>query len=149
MTVKSVIATVTARPAASIEVVTPGISVEWLYDRRIAAFTILDFSPLGVATWMGRLKTILTGWPAAQPCLCLADFSDPHAHFTPYMHVRAHELQCARPDLTFCMALIFPRNHLTRLFQISRRGTRNYAELSRFFNREDGLAWLVNKLADH
>jgi hypothetical protein len=138
----------TASPesAPSVETIAPGITLEWLCDGRIPAFTMKTSARASIDAWIEKLKEVGKEWPAGQPFLSLQDISDKNVGATPYFRARIEEMPTWRPQQVEAhVALIVPRSIQGRLFQMFLQA-RKGEPVRIFFSREDGLAWLVKRL---
>jgi hypothetical protein len=131
----------------SIEEVAPGVTLEWLLDRRVAAFTFKTAVRESIDRARDKMKAVMENWPADHLYLGITDFSDPKLGLTPYVRERVKEPATWRPELRGYVALVMPRTFAAQLVQLALQAQRNDSRQVRaFFDREAAIAWLKSKL---
>jgi hypothetical protein len=73
-----------------VEVLAPGVTIEWLSDHRIMIMTASDSSRGTVDVWINRSMELLREWPADKPWMTIIDATNPKVARTPYMRDRLH-----------------------------------------------------------
>ena len=133
-------------PSSTIEQLAPGVTIEWLHDKKIIVVTSHDTARTSVDSWMNRSADILQNWPSDRPYLCAIDASDPNVTRTPYSQGRLKELRTLRPDLKRYMALIPPKTYVMQLMQLSMKLPTSREEMKIFFTRDEAIKWLQSKI---
>lgn len=101
------------------EEIIPGLSCEWLYDRRVVVYTLKSASREVVDAWVTTGRQTAQEWPSNLPYLALHDISAPNLSLTPYARQQSRE---ALKDLVFDRArsaVVMPKTifgNLIRLF---------------------------------
>jgi hypothetical protein len=134
-----------------VEVLTPGVTREWLSDNQILVYTVTSISRPVVNMWIDSLLNDIKNWPADKPFLYMGDYSHRNITITPYVKQRSAELYRVRKDIHGRVAMIVPQSIAGYMIQftIKRRQNRIKAryEEQAFFNRASGLTWLEQLVA--
>jgi hypothetical protein len=134
---------------STVEQLSSGVTREWLFDRKIVVYTVLDPRRETVDTWMNAFEADLMSWPADRPFLEIYDLSTPLAALTPYVLARAQKMVFVRPEVKGRCAIILPGhfvNQLVRIF-LDRQEKRisNVPRVRKLVaNRELAIAWLFS-----
>lgn len=135
------------REVSELEHLSPHVTCEWLYNRRVVVITTADSSRATVDLWANRAKEIMTSWPVDQPFFMAQDVSSPNTVSTPYARERARELMKLRVDLPSYHAMIVAPTYMMRLAQMFLWAyRRKNFEMRLFTKREEALNWLSSKL---
>ncbi len=134
---------------SNVEQLSSGVTREWLFDRKIVVYTVLDPRRESVDTWCSAFKTDLMNWPADQPFLLIHDLSSPKATATSYALARAQEMVYIRPEVKGRAGIILPENFVSQVIRVFlNRQERRVAVVPRarkvFVNREQAIAWLLS-----
>jgi hypothetical protein len=106
----------------SFEQITPHVTREWLYGRRILVFRVTSFEDAEVDAWAKVYIEALTAWPPDRPFLAVQDISYRLFALTPRTRARIAEVYRLGRDTEGRVAVIVPNTFFT--------------------SREAGLAWL-------
>ncbi len=130
-----------------VEQLSPGLTREWLCDRRIVVYTVTDVRRESVDAWVDTFKTDTMNWPANQPMLVIHDFTAPGAVASPYARARAQEIVEVCPEVKGRAALVLSPsvfNSLIHLF-LNRQNASTPRVRKTFMSREQALAWLLSE----
>ena len=129
-----------------IEELVPGLTFEWIFDRRAAAFSAQHTSRELVDAWANKIIELNDIWPRDHSFYILNDFSGKDCASTPYNQQKNRELVKMFPYRKTVSALVVKQNltmQLSRLFIRALPGTKN-VYLS--FSRAEALAWLKKQI---
>ncbi len=133
----------TSSPRA-VEWLSAGVSREWLFDKKVAVYTVLNASRESVDTWAETCKTDINNWPANQPVLLMHDLSAKGIALTPYARERSQAIAATRPESRGRIAVVLSSSLAASLIQLFLRTEKRTPRIHRAFSsREKGLAWLL------
>jgi hypothetical protein len=128
--------------------VSPGITLEWVSDGKIALFTHTTMARASVDLWAQHMFGLMTEWPTDRPFATLQDSGFQGAAFTPTMRKHSERFITYRPELVMYTALVLPRNMTAQFVQLFYRAMRKPNRVTEiFFTREEAMAWLEKRLA--
>jgi hypothetical protein len=133
--------------APQVEELHPGLTFQWILDRRGIAFYAENSTRGLVDAWADKLIEIAKAWPRNLPLVVLNDFSGKDCAVTPYNQQRNRELLKMFPDLRIVTAIVVKQSltmHMSRLF--IRVIPKSKADVYLTFSRHEGLAWLKKRL---
>lgn len=123
--------------------ITSGISYQWLDEKHLLKFVLVDVSRETVDKWYNFLTEVLQNWPVERPYRVLYDMRRENVTFTPYIREKAGEINALRPEVKGRIAIVLKPNataYLVRLFARVRRRSSRVTAL--FFTEEEALLWL-------
>lgn len=132
-----------------IHAITPGITVEYLADDHIVAYTIKTTNRAEIEAYGDAVIEILNRWPAELPYLQIQDFADSSISFSPIVRAQIERIATARPDIKRRFtALVVPKNYMVQMVEYILRARRSTADREgrMFYTREEALGWLISKL---
>ncbi len=133
----------------AIEQLSPGVSREWLMDKRIAVYRVTDAHRESVDIWADACAADITNWPPDRPILLLHDFTARGITLTPYARQRSQPLMDMRPDAKGRTALVLPVGVTASLIQLFVRTERKAPRARRIFSsREKAVEWLLSGWPD-
>lgn len=129
-----------------------GLTRTWLYDRRLAIYTIPNTRRETLDVWGQAVQQMIAEWDPNQMYLVMYDFSSRESALTPYARHWAGQLVEAASHLRGDLVVILPNNLiaqvvrllLDRQYNVKKPGIRRKV----FFKQEDGLAWLKQFIED-
>lgn len=138
----------TSIAAPTVEEIAPGVTIEWLNDRRIVVGT-MDTSQHNQAMrgWHQWILATIRDWPAEKPFLLLIDPSK-NPVWTPQMREQSEELRRhAEARLKGRVAVVVPApSFVVTAMNMFIRSGRNKIPSRLFDTREKALAWLEEYL---
>jgi hypothetical protein len=127
----------------SFEQITPHVTREWLYGRRILVFRVTSFEDAEVDAWAKVYIEALTAWPPDRPFLAVQDISYRLFALTPRTRARIAEVYRLGRDTEGRVAVIVPNTLVARFVRFFLSTLQRVTASIRFFtSREAGLAWL-------
>ncbi len=130
-----------------IERLAPGLTREWLCDRRIIVFNFKDVSRETVDACVRGIRETIEHWPLGQQYLCAYDLQFPQAALTAYLRERLKEVMEMYRDRGGSTAIIIQRTFMANLAQFFLNTQKQGIRVRRiFFSREEGLDWLKDVL---
>ena len=129
------------------EQVSPGLTREWLCDKRVVVYTLANVHRSTIDTWIDAFKADILNWPADQTYLVMHDFSTKKVDATPYGRHRAEELLWLRRELKGRAAIVLPHTIAAALIQVfvriaQTKGTPRVQQV--FTSRDAALKWLLS-----
>jgi hypothetical protein len=128
-----------------------GISREALYDEHLIIYTANDAKRETIDTWHTDVTTHMKSYQPGATYAMMYDFSHPNAILTSYARSRAVEVARLVPKTNMNYAAIITQGGFVgQTYQMFMRMIGNAAHLQTriFFNREQGLNWLTQKLTE-
>src|SRR5947209_2972505 len=125
------------------EEIAPGITVNWLADRRIVFITFGTVLPDSVDAAMAYISNLIDTWPANRPFLSVLDFASKAITLTPAIRSCILQIVQRQPDIAGSNAVILPRSFAKQMLEMSLvtlSGKHRESEV--FFTAEEGITWL-------
>lgn len=132
--------------ASPVEQVMPGMTRQWLLDRRIVVFTMTSPSREVSDGWINTVKATMENWPSDRPYLAIHDLTSNKMSLTPYARKHAEELIPLSAMAPGYAAIILPRSFIAQVIRVflrtqKQQGNQNLV----FFSRQEALEWLKSK----
>jgi hypothetical protein len=134
----------------SIEQLSPHLTREWLFDRRVVIYAFNSSDRDTIDLWAETCKADILACPSDMPFLVLHDFSAKGIMVSPYGRDRAEELAHFHPEVTGRAAVLLPptiASHLIRLFMIQKPHT--CRERKMFESRDAAIKWLLEYVPEN
>src|SRR4051812_13154448 len=109
MNVSNQLTTSQAPRRTVIEEIAPGITVNWLADRRILFIMFGTVLPDSVDTALAYINDLIDTWPADRPFLSVLDFASKAITLTPAIRSCNLRIVQRQPDIPGSNAVILPR----------------------------------------
>ena len=124
--------------------IVPGMSLEWLENGKIVAYTMGKNDNESVDKLFEVVLRVMDQWSLDEPYLAIYEVADKQIMFTGYLRQRLAELNDRRPELKGRSAGVLdsgPTTHAIRLFMMARQKKGGRAK-KYFTNRAAAVAWL-------
>lgn len=133
-------------PTTQTEVVTSGLTLDWLYEGRIAAFTFATLSHETVAAWLQRAPVIAAASPTGRTWYMLNDFGRAAVDFS-FRDSIMSLYQRIPPNLTGFTAMVTVNPIFIQLLRNALVGIPSRSVVRDVFaNRQTALKWLMMKV---
>jgi hypothetical protein len=130
-----------------VEYVAPGLTRQWLCDRKIILFIFKDVSHETVDACANGIIETIEKWPPEIPYLCAYNLCFPEASLTPYFRDRLKEVMERYRDRAGRTAIVIQRTFITNLAQFFLNTQKPGIRVRRiFFSLDEGVAWLKEAL---
>ena len=129
------------------ETLCPGLTLQWLFDRRVYAFTAQHSKRELTDMWFQHAVRLLNEWPANLPLFGLNDFSSPECQSTTYNRAKTQEMIALGKNRTSYVATVLKPGltlQLSRLFARAVPDKNIHVMIAG--NRADALIWLKHQL---
>jgi hypothetical protein len=141
--------------SSDIENITSYLRIEWLENRKIAAFVLSELPNTNlrasIDTWIEQLDRVYHAWPVDQPFLIINDMAtvQPSLIANPYLKGRLQTFseQHMGDGKLKALGIILSRNTMTHLTRLMARPDQNELHQNYFFGREDAVRWLLGLFA--
>lgn len=127
-----------------------GLTCEWLHNKNIAVYTFRDLTPETVDHWCMNLAEVASDWSKEQPFLAVYDFSHKDVEFTPSLRQRADQLldeflssMSGRYAVVVTQGVL---RRIIRMFTGDDLSGKERIERRFFFDREESIAWVAEKI---
>jgi hypothetical protein len=121
----------------------PGVSIEWLDERRVALFTIRTPTQQNIDVFALAVIQTLNEWPSEQPILVVYDLRQ--MLNSPYFRQQAARMGRQTPDRPGKAAFVvdyFPFARVAQIFMQRTLSPKRYLVRQIFFDLDSALAWL-------
>ncbi len=135
--------------ASPLEEISPGLTFQWLFDKRAIGLYAQHASRQLVDAWANKIMELAETWDVNRPYFALNDFSAKDCVVTPYNQQKNRELWGMYPHLKSVSATVVQQNLTMVLTRIFIRTLPNNKNVHLCFSRNDGLLWLKNKVDEH
>jgi hypothetical protein len=135
--------------ASPLEELTPGLTFQWLFDGKVAAFCAKNATRPVVDAWIGKQIEISDAWDASKPLYTLNDYSAKDCVMTSYNQQRIRELTGKYPHLNNYSVTIVQQNLTMVIAKMLVRTMPNRDKVQLVFKYEDALRWLKSKMAEN
>jgi len=133
-----------------IEQLTPSITLEWLDEHTIAAFTLRTTAPNELHVWADKVKQIMEDWPQGKSIGFIQDLNFPKAALTPVIRSYVQEFGRIRPDLMTYVGVVLPKTFATQMMAIFTRVMQKKNQPARVcFTRDEAVTWIRENLKKH
>ncbi len=130
----------------SLEQISPSVSREWLFDKRIVVYTVMDAHRESIDVWAGTCTADIASWPGDRPVLIMHDLSARGIALTPYARERSQPMMDMRPEAKGRVAIVLQPGIAASLIQLFLRPERKAPRVRRAFtSREKAIEWLLSE----
>ena len=132
-----------------VEEICPGLTRQWIRDRRIVVFKLTNSSRELTDAWFAAVVETYKQCPPGQSYLCLQDLSQGNLTITPYGRQRTSELSSLYPELRGRTAVLVSKSLMGQMMKGLLRliGNRETGRNRRiFFHKDEALRWLEDGL---
>ncbi len=135
--------------ASPLEELCPGLTFQWLFNKRAFAFYAQHSSVHLVDIWFNKCVEIIQAWPENQPIFTLNDFSGKDCMTTPYNQQKNRELSKLVPPMGGFSAVVVRHSFSMQLSRLFVRILPSSHHVHLTFHRDEGLLWLKKQLDLH
>jgi hypothetical protein len=129
-----------------VEELVPGLTFQWLFDKRAIALSAEHTSRELVDAWADKIIEINKLWPDDRCLYILNDFSGKDCVSTPYNQQKNRELMKMFPHRKSVTALVVKQNLTMQLSRLFIRAIPGNKKIYLSFNRDEALAWLKKQI---
>lgn len=135
------------QPSTGVQHISPGLSLEWLYDHRMVYITLKNMSRDTVDLWVNTLAPIMKDWPREKSFRVLYDATDPRISLTPYLRTRLAEFNKVSGGMTGRAGLLMAKTFVAQITQLFLRSQYHPTIQTRiFFDRDEAMSWIAHGL---
>jgi hypothetical protein len=145
--VNTYLASSIALNASPLEELTPGITFQWLFDGKVAAFCAKNATRPVVDAWIGKLMEISDRWDPSKTLYTLNDYSAKDCVMTSYNQQRIRELSGKYPHLNNYSVTIVQQNLTMVIAKMLVRTMPNRDRVQLVFKYDDAIHWLKSTMA--
>jgi hypothetical protein len=130
------------------EEIVSGLTVEWLFDKRVMALTAQHTDRELVDAWANKIIEVASTWSTERRLFILNDFSGKKCVVTPYNQQKNRELTKMFPNIKSSTAMIVQQNltmQLSRLF-VRMLPQNPHRLIFMTFSRAEALDWLKQQI---
>jgi hypothetical protein len=122
-------------------------TLEWLYDNRIAVFTLSEPTRIAIDQGAQYVTDVVDHWPADRIYLAMHDVSSNRVALTPYARAKVPQLYRHARHLKGRLAVVLPKTFASQAIQIFLRTQRRQSLITElFFSRQEAETWLKQLL---